>query len=188
MRPDHRAVRRFRRPFLLVGLSLLPALTSCATYSALHGANVPPQRLLLAEVVHLVPRSELIQQSPSGYQSLLASGIKDADIQDGSVAWGRVYCCGGKTEQAYAFAFYVPAELRVQRGTLVGVRSGPGLKSGEIGTPVNTVTRVVDRSGCHWDPPGTGLMRVLYCDWMEREGWKRYKGGLTEANVWIKEP
>jgi hypothetical protein len=127
----------------------------------------------LAEVVYLVPRSELVQQSPSGYKSLIASGVKDEEIRDGTVAFGRVYCCGGKADEAFAFAFYVPDETRVQRGDLVEVKSGPGLKSGEIGTPVNTVTRLVDKSACRWDPPDPrGLMRVLYCDWMEREGWR----------------
>ena len=104
------------------------------------------------------------------------------------MVFGRVYCCGGKTEKAFVVAFYVPEEMRVQLGDLAEVKSGPGLRHGEIGTPVNTITRKVDKSACRWDPPGSGLQRVLYCDWMEREGWKRYQGGPTEASVWMKEP
>lgn len=185
---ERRAAHATRWPLLGLAISF-PVLTSCATYSALHGANVPPQKLLLSEVVYLVPRSQLLQQSPWGYKSLLASGVQDAEIKDGSVAWGRVYCCGGKTDEAFAFAFHVPSEIRVQRGDLVEVRSGPATRSGEVSTPVNTVTRLVDKSACRWDPPDPRqLKRVLYCEWMEKEGWKRYKGSGTEANVWIKEP
>jgi hypothetical protein len=122
----------------------------------------------------------------------MASGVKDSDIRDGSVAQGRVYCCGGKTEQAFAFLFYVPPDISARRGDFVEVRSGPVVKKDEMGKPVNVnaVTRVVDKTACRWDPPDTArhLTSVIYCDWMEKEGWTRHKGGLTGADVWIKQP
>jgi hypothetical protein len=122
----------------------------------------------------------------SVYRNLLAAGVKDSEIKDGSVAIGRAYCCGGEADKAFAFLFYVPEEMRVQRGDVVEVKSGPITKSGEIGTPVNTATRVVDKSTCRWDPPDRQYLRVLRCDWMEKEGWTQHKGGVVDANVWLK--
>ena len=179
---------------VVLAVSVLPILTSCATYSTLHAAAVPPHSLRLAEVVYLVLRREIMREPSETwrdlvYKNLLASGVKDSDIEDGSVAMGRVYCCGGKTEKAFAFFFYVPGDIRVQPGDIVEVRSGPVVRFGEIIAPVNTVTRVLDKSACRWDPPDPRkLMRVLYCDWMEKEGWQRHKGSLADFGGWIKQP
>jgi hypothetical protein len=139
--------------------------------------------------MQLAPRSEIMSHAPV-HQSLVASGVKDSDIRDGSVARGRVYCRGGKTEEAFAFLFYVPPDMSVRRGDFVEVRSGPVVKKGDMGKPVNVnvVTRVVDKTACRWDPPGQQLMRVIYCDWMQKEGWTQQKGGPTDADVWIKQP
>src|SRR5262245_31018803 len=95
-------MRRVRRAaILLVTLTGLPVLTSCASHSTFHAHGVPPRSLRMAEVVYLAPRSEILREPEPGrtslYRNLLAAGIKDSEIQDGSVAIGRVYCCGGIT-------------------------------------------------------------------------------------------
>ena len=130
----------------------------------------------------------LKDESKPTYDALLASGIKDSDIKDGSLVLVRIYCCGGPNETGSAPLLYVPNGLEVKRGDIVEfVVGGPPTK-GDAGL-VNIATRIVQRYDerspiCRWDPPDPRLwQRVLYCDWMQDSGWVK-KGGITPA--WFK--
>jgi hypothetical protein len=158
--------------------------------------DAPSHSLTLAQVAVRFTRDTLIQRGPDDYQTLLASGIPDAEIRDGTVAIGRVNCCHGPTEEANAIAFYLPAALGAEVGDLVEVRLGrPPEKAGGLGE-ANQATRVVQKRGgtgpCRWEPPQTGGMTaygsVLFCDWMPEQGWVREGPTPTIHRSWIKKP
>jgi hypothetical protein len=175
---------------------LLAFCTSVLCVSAADAKALPEGTHILAMVVQTFDRTSIVDSGEQGMLGrLLAEGITDADISDGSVALGIVYCCGGKITQETAIAFYVPPEYRLQEGDVVEVSLGrivskKEIKRGDKGT-VNRAVSVresfKDETGvCRWDPPNETLwMRVLYCDWMLGEGWKR-RGGLSPG--WYLEP
>ncbi len=162
-------------------------LFSCATVSRLH----PPIQgetgaLRLAEVMVLATRQEIVSLGIN-YEHLLASGIKDADLQDGSLVAGRVYCCGGSIEYSSAPWIYVPRGMSVEVGDLVEIKMGRQPRKNDPGA-VNTAVRVrhkgISNAPCRWAPEQQGLwMRILHCDWMEKEGWIQKKGLYK---TWLK--
>jgi hypothetical protein len=86
--------------------------------------------------------------------------------------------------------FYVPKGINVQVGDVVEIHAGsPGDLKKPSG-PVNMLTRIREKqndfgSQCRWDPPNPAFrQRILYCDWMQTEGWTREPAGL--AQYWIK--
>jgi hypothetical protein len=168
---------------------ILPLLASCATTSKLTPAHVPPGSLRVAQVMYLASRAEIIS-SGTHYQILLASGIDDAEIQDGSAALARVYCCWEPNEKANAIAFHVPAGLGVELGDIVEVKAGQPPARGSPGT-ANIAVRVrqkyADTYGpCRWVPEDPRLWtRILYCDWMPEEGWVEQKAFWK---TWLKPP
>jgi len=163
-------------------------LVSCATVSKVH----PPFRnengtLRVAQVMQLATRQEIIGLGVH-YKHLLASGIKDSDLRDRSLAVGRVYCCGGPPEEGMAIWFYVPEGLTIDIGDIVEIRMGrqpSKCDPGAVNTAVQVRQKKDDVNGpCRWIPPDPKLwMRVLYCDWMEKEGWIE-KGGRQKT--WLK--
>ena len=182
---------RSRLVLVIVCVTLLPLLGGCAPrISRFHAQLVPPGSLRLAQITHFVPRATVLS-AEFVVRSLQASGIGEADIDDGSIAEGRVECCGGTNEQETAPMFYVPKGINVQAGDVVEIHSGsPGDLSNPSG-PVNMLTRIREKQNdfgrqCRWDPPETNLwMRILYCDWMQAEGWTLEKDGF--AKYWIKQ-
>ena len=176
------ALTRALRP-LFVALGL----TSCATVSLLY-PPVPEQTgaLRLAEVMQFAQRQQIVS-SGIHYEQILASGIKDADLHDRSLAVGRVNCCGGPAETRNAPVFYIPSDVSVELGDIVEIRMGRPPGQNDPGM-INTVLRVrhkgIAQSPCRWVPEREGLwMRVLYCDWMEKEGWVE-RGGMWKT--WLK--
>ncbi|WP_199385460.1 hypothetical protein [Geomesophilobacter sediminis] len=137
-------------------------------------------------------RAEIVQAKPL-YDAILADGIRDSEIVDGSVVMARIFCCGGMTdnlssEKVNSLILYVPKEVTVGRGDIVEVRVGRPPEKGDAGK-VHLVTRVVQKYGgneerCWWDPKDDRLwLRVIYCDWMPNEGWIK-QGGTNPA--WYK--
>jgi hypothetical protein len=184
--------RLLSQPSLLlavVGAVVLPLLAGCASVSRLHANGVPPGSLRLAQVAYIAPRAEILANK-FAVQTLIDSGISEATIQDGSLVVGRVECCGGPNEKGTAPIFYVPKDITLEIGDIVEVRSGAAGESENPGGPVNMLTRIREKQGdhdrqCRWDPPKTYLwMRILYCDWMQAEGWTLEKDGLSK--YWIK--
>ncbi len=173
----------------VVGVTLLHLLGGCSHKSRLHAESVPVGSLRLAQVAYVAPREEVLANE-FAVLSLQASGISESDIHDGSLAIGRVECCGGSNEEATAVLFYVPKEVKAELGDIVEIRSGSVREVGNPGGPVNMLTRIREKYGdddsqCRWDPPNTRLwMRILYCDWMRAEGWTLERDGL--AKYWIK--
>jgi hypothetical protein len=139
----------------------------------------------------LFNRDEIIQaQAKPLYDAIIASGVSDSEIVDGSVAIARIYCCGGPSEKVDARMVYIPRGLNASYGDIVEIKVGRPPEKGDVGV-INIITRVVQKDTgidepCWWDPKDNLLwMRVLYCDWMPKEGWTR-QGGLSPA--WFKPP
>ena len=175
---------------VVVCVTLLPFLGGCAPRgSRFHDLSVPPGSLRLAQVTQFVPRAKVLE-AEFVVRSLQASGVSVADIDDESIAGGRVECCGGSNEQDTARFFYVPKSIKVQVGDVVEIRSGCAGDLGNPCGPVNMLTRVREKqndfgSQCRWDPPGPDLReRILYCNWMRQEGWTLEKDGLSK--YWVK--
>lgn len=181
---------------VFAGVSLLFFMmiaSGCATQLRIHSNFVPEGSLRLAQVVDLGKRADLIAYSKETYDAILASGVSDAEIVDGSVVLARVYCCGGITpeassERVSAITLFVPSSLKVEQGDMVELRAGREPKKGMAGS-INTVTRVVQKyeakeEHCWWDPKNDRLwLRVAYCDWMPAEGWVKQGG---DHPAWYK--
>lgn len=175
--------------YSVVGVIIMASLTSCASVSKVH----PPisddtGALRLAEVMQLGTRQEIVALGDH-YKHLLASGLNDSDLRDGCLGRGKVYCCGGFLEQAQGneMWFYIPNDMRVEVGDIVEVRRGRQPTTNDPGA-VNTAVRVrhneISHGPCRWVPEQEGLQkRVLFCDWMEKEGWVE-RNGLW--NTWLK--
>ncbi|QWV94482.1 hypothetical protein KP004_04660 [Geomonas oryzisoli] len=173
-----------------VVLLLIVGMTGCSRGPLrIHMDFVPTGSLRLAQVTATGSREEVVQAKDL-YDAIIASGIKDSEIADGSVVLARIYCCGGMTkswssEVVNSTMLYVPKGLSVALGDIVEVRVGHPPKKEEPGV-LNVVTRVVQKADddgkCWWDPRDDRLwLRVLYCDWMPKEGWIK-QGGINP--VW----
>jgi hypothetical protein len=165
---------------------------TCVVSSAGTSKLYPPSKdeagaLRLAQVVQIATREEILGLGVS-LQHLLASGLKDSDFKDGSLATGRVYCCHQSTDLGTAMWFYVPPDVPVKLGNIVVIRMGRESTKKDPGT-VNVVIEVRQKkdapdSQCSWDPPNDKLWRrVLYCSWMPAEGWTLKTGGYK---TWLK--
>jgi len=172
--------------------SLLPFLPACATPPLrIQSDFVPTGSLRVAQVIMIAQREDILKSE--AYKNIIAAGVADSDLVDGSLAMARVYCCGGMTkelssEYANRRMLYVPKDLRVGLGDFVEVKVGRPPENGDSGR-LNTVTRVVAKYGdkpetCWWDPRDDKLwLRVPYCEWMPKEGWVK-QGGTNPA--WFK--
>lgn len=171
---------------------LLMALLTCDVASAGTSRLYPPTKshtgaLRLAKITHIGTREEILKLGDH-LQHLLDSGLKDSDLQDGSVDVGIVYCCHQSTEDGTAMWFYVPPNIPVQLGDIAVIRMG---RKGDKKDPgqVNTLVEVREKkdapdSQCSWEPKDNSMwMRVLYCKWMPAEGWTR-DNGLYKT--WLK--
>jgi len=187
---SHLGVRRFWK-----GQVVLAFMLTCVTWgTAIAGTSrlYPPSDretggLRLTQIMGIATRDDILNSGET-LQHLLASGLKDSDLKDGSVAMGRIYCCHPATEQGTAIWFYVPPEVQVSLGDLVIVRMGRKATKKDPGL-VNTAVEVREKkdtsnSECSWSPQDEKMWtRVLYCTWMPAEGW-RLNNGLHKA--WMK--
>jgi len=177
-------------PVVLFLLLLVPA---CSTPPLrIESDFVPVGSLRVAQVVQVAKRDEILKAEVL-YKAMIAAGVSDSDLEDGSVVVARIYCCGGPTrelsaEYANARMLYVPKGTKTGLGDFVEVKVGRPPKQGDGGF-LNIVTRVVSKNGdqqpsCWWDPRNESLwLRVAYCDWMPKEGWVK-RGGTSPA--WFK--
>jgi hypothetical protein len=144
--------------------------------------------LRLAQVMGTGSRQEILEAGMH-YRLMLAAGIPDEQLVDGSLAIARVYCCGGATEVAQAIWLFVPPGTTVQPGDVVEVRMGRQPEGDDAGL-VNEAVAIRQRSDaagtgtCRWQPDDPKLpTRTLYCDGIEQQGWVR-REGLRE--MWVK--
>jgi len=162
-------------------------LCSCAKQSKIYPPISDDNGVLrLGEVMGIASKKEIMSLGVH-YQNLLATGISESDLRDGSMVEARVYCCGGNIEQSSAPWVYVPPGVEVALGDIIEIKMGRFPDQQNTGR-VNTVIRVrqhgMSSGACRWVPDNPALwMRVIYCDWMKEEGWVE-RGGLY--NTWLK--
>jgi hypothetical protein len=138
--------------------------------------------------MQLATREEILKLGEQ-LEHLHASGIKDSDFRDGSVAVARIYCCHPSTDAGTAIWFYTPTGLQAQVGDFVVVRMGRKATKKDGGT-VNLAVEIREHKDapntqCSWEPPDeTKWRRLLYCKWMPAEGWTLKKSLLHET--WFK--
>ena len=173
-----------KKQFIIAMLMLLMAMLaqSCAGTSRLYPNEAPENALRLVEVLGVASKSD-IQNNRYIYEPIQAAGIQEAFDRDGSIGAGRVYCCGGKMDEAFLHYFYIPPDIQIDNGDIVEIRCGSLPRDGK--STVNTVTRIVQKKSdtqgdCRWEPQDKTYGRVLYCDWMPEQGWVKYKG------TWVK--
>ena len=175
--------------FSILTVTLL--LSGCATAPPrIYSSGPPPKSHQVADVTHLASREEVVSL-PITYKAILAAGVSDQDIQNGSVIVGRVFCCGGMgTVETNEPAFvYIPPGHQVEYGDVIEFMVGK-IPDGDGPAQLNTFVKVRHKKDtvskdCRWlpdQPPGL-WMRVIYCDWMAHEGWQ--KGGLLHPE-WYK--
>jgi hypothetical protein len=120
------------------------------------------------------------------YKRIIATGVADSDVINGSMLVARVYCCGGVTkelssESLYKLFIFVPKDIEVEVGDFVEVRVARPPQKDDQGS-LNAVTRIVSKyrdtsNTCWWDPKNDKLwLRVPYCEWMPKEGWIKQTG------------
>jgi len=164
-------------------------LGACSSVPRIQTSRVPPGSLRLGQVMYLT-KPEKMKDGKDFRDLLMASGLSATEITNGSFGLVRIYCCGGPNEKSTAPAIYIPSGIDVQLGDIVEFRAGHPPEKGVAGE-VNTVTRVRQRltdkePTCRWDPPDERhWTRILYADWMPKEGWV-LQHGLWKA--WYKPP
>lgn len=174
-------------------ISVVLFQTGCTHVASLrvYPDDVPAGSLRLVQAIIVGSRTDIVDNSNEWYQALLASGITDDAIIDGSVAVGRIFCCGGPNEIASRQAFYIPLGIQVKPLDIVEIIAGSDPKDHSV-TRVNTAIRVVQRAeptvtGCDWIPLNPRLWRrILFCDWMKKDGWIELEDGLY--HTWYKPP
>ena len=170
-------------------LAIASLLAGCSAGLKVYPTDVPPNSLRLGEVSSLASKKD-IKSMGKTYQALLASGIKDADIQNGSLGSARVFCCGGLGEEGSDIFFYVPAAVKPNLGDIIEVRSGTRPKDGTL-AKVNTATRIVQKRSetgqCDWVSKDRLIKwnGVLFCDWMPAQRWTSPETG-NGFRVWYK--
>src|SRR5512143_2865034 len=133
------------------------ALAGCVHVAPLrvYPDEVPPDSLRLVQAMLVGTRADIVGVK-EWHQALLDAGIRDEDIRDGSLAVGRIWCCGGPAEMSDRQAFYVPPGLAVAPLDVVEVRAGREPAGADKGRP-NVATRVVQHGApndavCRWEP------------------------------------
>jgi hypothetical protein len=185
--PQHRRLSIFRPLPIFVLIVLATGISSAGASRLYPPAKDEAGTLRLAQVVGTATREQILKMEIQT-QHLLASGLKDSDLKDGSLAEGRVNCCHQSTEEGTALWFYVPPDVALEIGDIVELRMGREASKNDPGA-VNTAVQVREKKGapdsqCLWDPPNNMMWgRVLYCQWMPAEGWT-LKNGLKKT--WLK--
>jgi hypothetical protein len=173
----------------LILLALVGLLAGCSAGLKIYPTDVPPTSLRLGEVSSLASKQD-IKAMGKTYQGLLASGLKDGDIQNGSLGSARVFCCGGLDEEGPDIFFYIPKGIKPGLGDIVEIRSGTRPQDSSHGKP-NTLTRIVQKRGedgqCDWVSKERFIKwnGILYCDWMPAEHWTSPLNG-NSFKVWYK--
>jgi hypothetical protein len=190
---DARRIEKFNLPLLVVAAIATVSTFSCSSVygergSFFHGTAVPEGSHRLVEVSLMATRDQIVGE-PFVYESLKLHRVTDSQITDGSVAGGRVFCCGGPHEKTPVL-FYVPSSVKIEMGDIVEIRSGPKVLEGDLPqAPPNVAVQVREGRStpyrqCRWMPENDALwLRVIYCEWMPKEGWIQQ---AKPYHVWIK--
>lgn len=177
----------YRIAMLLVGFG---AGVACARPASAQHRNDQGSHILVQAVL-IASHEEIFASGENGALGLLrASGISDDEIRNGTVVGSIRYCCHEKTMMDTRIVFYAPPGFEVSVGDIVEVEIGRIKEKRR--DPPETISRAVkvresmdsETRACRWDPEDERMWaRILYCSWMEAEGWQLERG-LDKA--WFK--
>jgi len=180
----------FNSIWFLVPIIGMFLIAGCSSTPRIYGGSLKEARAhQVTEIMEIASKEQIIFNKPL-YDPLIQADISESDIQNGTVAVGRVYCCGGEgtVEYQVTAVVYVPSNITVNRGDILEFVVGAGSDAPKH-EQINRAVKVRHEDGiasreCRWEPENPRLwMRVIYCPWMEQEGWKK-GGGLSP--VWYK--
>ncbi len=125
--------------------------------------DVPAGASRLLQVMRVGARDDVVSVK-EWHQARVASGLRDEDIVDGSLAVGRIDCCGGPADLPRRQDFGAPRGVKVHPLDTVEVPAGRQ-PAPDVTPVVNTVTRVVQTANapvgaCGWDPPDPRPARI----------------------------
>lgn len=160
---------------------------NCVAASAAKEANVSGV-LRAAGVVQVATRDE-IRRASSYYKDMLAHGVDETSIVDGSLVVVRMLCCRDNLKASALAYLYNPRAIKVAPGDFIEFRIGD---ADAPGTPeaFSIVTRVLQSKDqadgkCWWEPRDDRMwMRFVFCEWMPAEGW--IKQGNKMNPEWYK--
>lgn len=173
-----------------VCIVLVVSLSGCASTHKIQGTvGGKPGSHKVTEVIYVASREEILKFVS---EQLDSAGVDLKSIENGDVVIGRIYCCGGTgtVETENNVFVYVPHDLQVKYADILEFVEGQGA-TGKGLLQLNVAVRVRHESGigsnsCKWLPEKPNLwFRVLYCPWMENEGWVEGSGLSPE---WYKIP
>ena len=176
----------------LVAIVFITLISGCASKHKLHGTlGGEPGAHKVTEIMALASKEEIRNLSIIS-DPLVSAGVDLASLKNGSVVAGRIYCCGGEgtPEIVNSVFVYIPQNLNVKEGDILEFVEGQG-PEGKGQSQLNVAVKVrhenFSGSGtCKWVPENPNLwLRVLYCSWMDDEGWIE-GGSLTPE--WYKIP
>jgi hypothetical protein len=149
------------------------AMSACST-----GRMGETSTLHAGQVVSVETRSDILGNKAM-HDAMIEAGVAESAIADGNVVLVRLMCCGGPSvSNVHGFYNPSPQTLPLKVEDIVELRLGGN-------SQVNTVTRVLQGAGqtdgpCWWDPKNDALWRrVMYCEWMPKEGWLKQEGTYT---------
>jgi len=144
--------------------------------------------LRAAGVVQVATRDD-IKKASSYYKDMLAHGVDEASIVDGSLVVVRMLCCRDNLKASALAYLYNPRAIKVAPGDFIEFRIGDA-KAPNTPEAFSSVTRVlqpVDQTDgkCWWDPRDDRMwMRFVFCEWMPAEGWVKQDSKMNPA--WYK--
>jgi hypothetical protein len=159
---------------------LITALPGCQSFRA---PEPTTPYLALLQIGTYFTREQLLADQEAVRQ-LQTIHVDLETIGDKSVAMARAKCCGGPDE--WDTAVFIPSNIETDVGDIVEARHHP--RQGGLVVP-NVVVRVREKQGgtsCRWVPENERLwLRNLYCDGLEKEGWKELQ--WVGRRCWVKE-
>jgi hypothetical protein len=194
MRPSTPTMKPLRAAAIAALLPLvlcLPDVSAGARLSEADQVGV----LRAAGVATVVTRDELL--GSTYYKDLVAllvaRGVVEASIVDGTLVLVRLLCCRDDVEKSNSVYVYNPLAIQVAPGDIIEMRNGdaPSWNTAK-GTlaDLHSVTRVLQRAEeiagkCWWEPRDERLWgRFVVCEWMPAEGWVEQKKKTNPA--WYK--
>jgi hypothetical protein len=176
-------------PMLDARFQALLAVVLCLGCVAANAAAKADESGVLraAGVVEVATMVQL--KGSSYYKDMLAHGVDEASIVDGSLVAVRLLCCRDNIKQSGLVFLYNPRPIKVAPGDFIEFRVGDA-KAPNTPEEFLTLTRVLQPADqtdgrCWWEPRDDRLwMRFVFCEWMPAEGWVKQDNKMNPA--WYK--
>jgi hypothetical protein len=150
---------------------------------SLNGCRVAPTKaedygVLRAAAVMDVSTANDFKEYKELHDTYAAAGVDESQMVDGAAVIARRQCCRPDLQNSGVSVLYNAQRLQIKVGDFVEFRIG-GFNTKDHSNELNVVTRVLQHGEpsdgqCWWEPRDPSLWRrVVYCEWMQKEGWVR---------------